>query len=107
MTRMTIKFCAKRDEFAGGVGYKVPQLTASHVVYSDRDTLATLLSGTREYSTLLAQWRRYGVEIPGVIWEDNAPDQWRSDTSAWTITPRGTGFMADISATFELRRVSS
>lgn len=105
MTSITIKFRAKREEFAGGIGYKVPNLTSSHVTYSDRGTLATLLSGTRDYSILLAQWRRYGVDIPGVIWEDNTPDQWRSDTSQWTITPRGNGFMADISATFDLKKV--
>lgn len=105
MTSITIKFRAKREEFAGGIGYKVPTLTSSHVTYSDRDTLATLLSGVRDYSILLAQWRRYGVDIPGVIWEDNTPDQWRSDTSQWTITPRGNGFMADISATFDLKKV--
>ena len=107
MTTVTIRFRAKRDTFAGGVGYKVPQLTTSHVTYSDRDTLAMLLSSTRDYSTLLAQWSRYGVQIPGVVWEENTPDQWRSDTSNWTITPRGNGFMADISATFELKRVTA
>lgn len=104
---ITIRFRAKRAQFSGGEGYKVPALTPSHYSFAERDTFATLVSQSRDLGQSL---KRYGVTIPGVVWVDPSdpihqwPGQPPLDQSAWTITPIGNGFMADVSATFELVR---
>ena len=99
---VTIRFRAKLDDFAGGRGYKVPRLTSSHVTFSERDTLATLVTGSLERAadnTLLkARLSKFagGFDLPGVVWEGNH--------DGWTVTPRGNGFMADVEAVVQLTR---
>jgi hypothetical protein len=99
---VTITFRAKRDEFSGGIGYKVPALTPNHYTFAERDTVATLLASSRDLGPALA---RFGVKVPGVVWEPDAfGAQFEPDNSAWKVTPRGNGFMADVTATFPLVR---
>ena len=99
---VTIRFRAKRDEFHGGEGYKVPTLTASHVSFADRDTLATLITGSlgraRDNDMLKARLERFagGFRLPGVVFD--------ADPGAWTVTPVGKGFMADVSVTLPVGR---
>jgi hypothetical protein len=103
---VTIKFRAKRAEFSGGEGYKVPTLTASHVTVSERDTLGTLsmqsLNNPDMTKARLAKFA--GLDLPGVVWADGVDSYGFSDTSEWTITPIGNGFMAEVSITRPLSR---
>lgn len=98
---ITIRFRAKRARFSGGEGYKVPTLTTSHYSFGERDTVAITLGTAHDLPMAL---KRYGVELPGVVWVDPTNVTFAGDQSAWTITPLGKGFMADVSATFPLIR---
>ena len=103
--RMTIAFRAKREHFQridapDCDGYRIPRLTASHVTVADGDrgTLATLMLGTlsRDPDLFRRQLERFaGIPAGGVVYEDDP---------AWTICPRGDGFMADITTTRTLTR---
>lgn len=92
MPSITIKFRAKRDDFAGGKGYKIPKLTASHIT-TERDTYGvTFLGGLTNTDITIARLRKLtGTYWPGVVFESNPEN--------WTITPVGKGFMADLSLT--------
>ena len=98
MGTITIEFKAKRDEFAGGEGYKVPRLTHSHVRFSERDTLATImLQGLSNTDVTKARLKSFaGLDLPGVVWA--------ADPGEWTVTPLGKGFMANVSITRPLTR---
>jgi len=100
MNTITIKFRAKLDDFAGGKGYKVPTLTASHVSIAERDTLAVLFMGSLNKPEFTKpRLKSYaGLDLPGVVWADSPGE--------WTVTPVGKGFMADVSITrpFERKR---
>lgn len=99
MNTVTIKFRAKLDHFAGGMGYKVPKLTHSHVSVSERDTLGVLFMGALDNADVTrSRLKTYAdLRLPGVVFPDDNPD-------GWTITPRGNGFMADVSITRTLER---
>lgn len=103
MTAVTIKFRAKRDEYydfdasSYRAGYKIPTLTHSHVSFSERDTVAQLLTqGLNNADVTKARLALYGLKLPAYVFDD----------SGWTITPVGNGFMADISITHELNRTA-
>ena len=105
---ITIRFRAKRDTFSGGEGYKVPRLTSSHMTFSARDMVSDMIRTSPTDDMLearLAKWA--GIKLPGVVWADSTElSEWHRDTSAWTVTPIGKGFMADVSITAVLRRRS-
>ena len=110
---ITVTFRAKRDEFGGGIGYRVPKLTPNHYSFAERDTVATLLATSRDIALSL---KRYGVPLVGVVWEptdtEGAAVREASfpglypESQGWTVTPRGNGFMADITGTFPLQRTA-
>lgn len=98
---ITITFRAKRDDFAGGEGYKVPRLTSRHVTFAERDTLSVLMADTlgRPGSDDItkARLKRFaGLHLPGVVWVEEPGD--------WTVTPIGSGYMADVTITRPLSR---
>ena len=103
---VTIRFRAKRSEFSGGEGYKVPTLTSSHVTVAERDMLGTMfLQSLNNPDMTKARLRKFaGLELPSVVWVDGVDTYGFSDTSEWTITPIGNGHMADVSITRPLAR---
>jgi len=106
---VTIKFRAKRTEFAGGMGYKVPKLTTRHVSVAERDTLGALFMQGVEYGQdhiTKARFARFaGLEVPGVVWQNGADDfGLQTNHEGWEIKPIGKGFMADVSITLPLTR---
>jgi len=104
---ITISFRAKLDDFAGGKGYKVPKLTTSHISIKDRDMLGTTIMGSINNADITkARIEKYaGMRVPGVVWE-NGGDAMGVSTNheGWKISPRGNGFMADVSITLPLSR---
>src|SRR5690349_19064183 len=106
MNTVTIKFRAKRSEFSGGDGYNVPSLTHPHVTVSERDMLGvTLMQAIGNADITKARLSKYaGLDLPGVVWVNGVDSYGFSDTSEWTITPVGNGFMADVSITRPLAR---
>ena len=96
---VTISFRAKRDRFAGGVGYKVPSLVlGKHVSVKDRDMAGQTLMSCRDDRVTDARLANLlGGRLPGVVWEDVTKND-----APWVITPRGTGFMADVTVTVPL-----
>lgn len=106
---VTIKFRAKRDHFAGGMGYKVPSLKDRHVSVAKRDTLGILfmqgIAHGQDHITK-ARFERYaGLKLPGVVWENGQDDfGLQTNHEGWTITPVGKGFMADVTITLPLER---
>ena len=93
MNTITIKFRAKRDDFADGEGYKVPRLTHSHVTVAERDTVATIfLQNLNNEDVTRARLERLaGLTLPGVVYAAAPGD--------WTVTPVGRGFLAEVSVT--------
>lgn len=104
---ITISFRAKREEFAGGIGYKVPALTGNHVDVADRDTLGVTILGSLDKQDITkARLRKFaGLDLPGVVWANGADILGIGvNHEAWQITPVGNGFMADITITLPLGR---
>lgn len=107
---VTIKFRAKRDEFAGGYGYKVPALTSRHLTFSREVDNATKLYILPDRRALVdpgieVKLRRVaGLDhVPGVVWEpDSMGAEYEPDNARWTVSPVGNGFMADVSIVLEL-----
>lgn len=97
---VTITFRAKLDDFAGGKGYKVPALTHSHVSVAKRDTLGvTFLGALGNQDITRARLAKFaGITLPGVVFAN--------DPGAWTVTPIGKGFMADVSITARFERTA-
>lgn len=105
MSTLTIKFRAKLDTFAGGQGYKVPDMGAHHVtdMHGVNSIIETDIRQGRMRSLTWWLKRKMNYTLPGVIWENENGvfDTSIEESSQWTITPIGNGFMADITRTFE------
>lgn len=106
--QLTITFRAKLDHFAGGHGYKVPALTQRHVSVDRRDVLTTTIVdaiGTVSADMTRARLRKYaGLNLPGVVWADGADSLGNESDPRWVITPRGNGYMADVTIVVPLQR---
>lgn len=99
--RVEIRFRAKRDDFAGGEGYKVPSLKSHHVTDLDRTMRTKLWLDCRDEDIRTARLKQVMSDNywPGVVWVDES-----RNADGWVIKPIGKGFMADISITVDLSR---
>ena len=97
---LVISFKAKLDEFVGGMGYKVPTLTNSHVTDTERDMYGRLFTDSLRNREITHNRLRnmLGDYWPGVVWADESKRDAR-----WTVAPQKNGFMAQISITLDPR----
>ena len=113
MGTVTITFRAKRTEFAGGWGYKVPRIRKHHLQTDDIQLSRRIDTAFKiaRNGTVNSDWIHRvtgGFVLPGIIWEtpakvdtESAQKEW-AKMSAWVVEPVGNGFMADVSITIQL-----
>jgi hypothetical protein len=109
MPTITISFRAKLDDYAGGRGYRMPKLTDKHVTMSDphdmlsREFLSTL-NDERLTESRLKSWAGLAGYRRVIFGEGTGVQTQAVPPVPWTITPRGNGFMADLTITLPISR---
>lgn len=110
MPTITIKFRTKRDEFAGGFGYKVPQaFKPNHFSYSS-DLSSKFVPGDPRWNGAMVRrlLAKAGHKIPTIVWDEPthldtvSAEKANEELEHWSIAPVGNGFLVDVSRTYEI-----